>query len=255
MEIGDVWRGESPFCHMRSNGPATPTRSSSAAKRKNAPRRLGRLSTSNPPGSRCRRAGGQRGTRIRKVLEHVIEHDDVEAHRGRQRIRKKPGPIHRGPCLTRSPDRRVGLDAVNVVAAPRRRVQEPAVCAAHLEQRPAHRHRVDAIEDPLEVFPAKVDQRMLPRHFVENACGTFVADMGGEIRRQVPALGTNEAPVVAPSAHARIAHRASAGQGQGRHARGSAAQRVDAKRAGVEIIPARRSAARTSGARAIKARR
>ena len=142
------------------------------------------------------------------MLEDVVEHDDVIASSWRQRARKKTNRYIVAFARSQSADRRIRLNAVDFIAPLCCRVEKPAMRAAYFEQGSPGRvcHRVDPIEDPLEIFLSQADNRNLPLFLVDDVGKLPIADMRTQVRGKEPAHGASETPFVAQRTHVGIAN-------------------------------------------------
>jgi hypothetical protein len=143
------------------------------------------------------------------MLEDIVEDDDVVAPSGSQCVRKKSDRDVVALARSQSADRRIRLDAMDVVASPCCCVEKPAVRAAYFEQRSPGwlRYRVDPIENPLEILFSQIYQRNLPLSLIDDVGELSIADVRTQVRGEESARGTREAPIVAQRMHGGIANR------------------------------------------------
>lgn len=112
----------------------------------------------------------ERAAHVGQMLEHVVEDDDVEPLVRDQRLRKETVAdpvIAMGGGVAR--DLGIGLDPICNEPALLCRVEEPAMAAADLQQRPPGQILAGegGVEQDAEIGLAKVLQRRLARSFVE----------------------------------------------------------------------------------------
>ncbi len=150
----------------------------------------------------------ERAARIRQVLEHVVERDDVIALCSGQVVGKETGDDARRTRSRNGRDARVRLQADHRITAPRRGFDEPPVRAADIEQAALLRlaQPVEHVEHALEIRPPQRLQCIVPESFVELRRGaTLVIDRRLQIGSLEAAAGALEGVAAAERAHRRPA--------------------------------------------------
>jgi hypothetical protein len=129
---------------------------------------VGQVQDQDAAGVQAGMAGGDGAADVRDVFDHVVEHDHVERFLGRQRIGEVARAHRQAPGRRLAADRRIGLDAQHVEVR-RRRFEEPAVRAAHIQQPARSRGGVRAgqLHDLAEIFHPQHLQRRLARRLVD----------------------------------------------------------------------------------------
>src|SRR5262249_1597393 len=114
-------------------------------------------------------AGGESLPRVRQVLEDVVERNDIEALAHRKRIGEQSAIDEVSVAARPQRHGGAGRQARHVEAAVRRRIEEPSMSAAHVEEpSPSGGDDLaDAVEHPLEVLSTKLRESGLPAFLVD----------------------------------------------------------------------------------------